>query len=555
MRLRHVIYLFFILVVAPASAQIVEIPDPNLREVIREVLQLPVGSPITQQEMLNLQRLNAPNRDIANLTGLEYATNLTFLGAWANPISDLTPLSDLIKLKGLDLGGCQIIDLTPLQNLTQLTYLQLSRNPIVDLTPLASLTQLQELKLQDIPALDYSPIEHLSIPRLIRNYPCELPYLPIQERLQNRTFPSVFAAWGNVHYSQVNNLEHLSHTERLALHDLNWNGPYFELRYFNTAQGIRLGGIIEDAQEIRDNLLSLNPNMLFLVGIEVRAYNPDRIPEDFPYWLRDKNGNRVSPYMNETDLFLIDITQSGMQDIIVQQAVSAAECGLFDGIFFDWFGEDGNILVNETATHYELFYSLEEEQQAKDNILKRIRAAVREDFLVIINTNRSKIPRRAWGINGTFMETLRDNQWNSDKEPYTHKGLKEIEDTLLWSEENLREPQINCLEGWGIPTEPPDSPTNLRFMRVFTTMSLTLSDGYVLYGMEDSHQHIWYDFWDADLGRPVAPKALLYQNIDGLFIREFTNGWAVYNRSGQPQTITLPESATPVSDRGDNVQP
>ena len=37
-----------------------------------------------------------------------------------------------------------------------------------------------------------------------------------------------------------------------------------------------------------------------------------------------------------------------------------------------------------------------------------------------------------------------------------------------------------------------------------------------------------------------------------MFIREFTNGWAVYNRSGQAQTISLPESATPVSDRGSN---
>ena len=64
---------------------------------------------------------------------------------------------------------------------------------------------------------------------------------------------------------------------------------------------------------------------------------------------------------------------------------------------------------------------------------------------------------------------------------YTRDGLIEIEDTLTWSEENFRSPQINCLDGWGIPTEPPDSPTNRRWMRVFTTMSLTHSDGYVLY--------------------------------------------------------------------------
>ena len=55
------------------------------------------------------------------------------------------------------------------------------------------------------------------------------------------------------------------------------------------------------------------------------------------------------------------------------------------------------------------------------------------------------------------------------------------------------------------------------------------------------------DFWDADLGRPIGPKAQLYQNIEGLFIREFTNGWAVYNRSGSPQEISLAENATGVA--------
>ena len=37
-----------------------------------------------------------------------------------------------------------------------------------------------------------------------------------------------------------------------------------------------------------------------------------------------------------------------------------------------------------------------------------------------------------------------------------------------------------------------------------------------------------------------------------MYIREFTNGWAVYNRSGQAQTVTLPSSAISVSNRGNN---
>ena len=36
------------------------------------------------------------------------------------------------------------------------------------------------------------------------------------------------------------------------------------------------------------------------------------------------------------------------------------------------------------------------------------------------------------------------------------------------------------------------------------------------------------------------------ETIDGLFIREFTNGWAVYNRSGKAQEISLPIQTTGV---------
>ena len=72
-------------------------------------------------------------------------------------------------------------------------------------------------------------------------------------------------------------------------------------------------------------------------------------------------------------------------------------------------------------------------------------------------------------------------------------------------------------------------------MRLFTTMSLTLSDGYALYTTGHFYQeHFWHPFWDADLGQPIGLTTQRYQeDIEGLYIREFTNGWAVYNRSGK----------------------
>ena len=536
--------LFWLLITANVFAQVVEIPDPNLENAIREELQLTPNTPITKQDMAQLDNLRAASMEIADLTGLKYATSLRGLSLWGNPISDLTPLANLTKLEGLDVAGCEVSDITPLANLTTLEGLNLRVNFIVDISPLANLTLLKTLKINGNWIIDFTPLEGLSLDLLERDYHCELPHLPIKERIQNRTFPSVFAAWSG---DELINLPQLSTTEALAHHDLQWSNPFL-LRFIEAPEG-RRGYMIEGSQAIGDELLVLNPNMLSFVNVHVRGAPFRAYPEDFPYWLRDENGNRRKPPRGQR--FLTDFTQPGMQDIIVANAVAVAKCGIFDGIFFDWFIEHDNVLVSDEMNVYERFYSLEEEQRAKDTILQRIRAAVRDDFLIIINTNRSKIPRRAWGINGIFMETLRDNQWDlnvdPNEEPYTHEGLKEIESTLLWAEENLREPQVNCLEGWGIPTEPPDSPTNLRFMRVFTTMSLTLSDGYVLYITGPVHQHMWYDFWNANLGYPIGPKAQRYGDIEGLYIREFTNGWAVYNRSGKEQAITLPRASIGVS--------
>ena len=130
-----------------AYAQEVSIPDPNLAAVVRSAIELPPETPITQQLLLQLTRLNGKNSEIDDLTGLEHATNLTNINLNTNQISDLTPLAGLTQLKSLSLGFNQISDLTPLAGLTSLSTLRLHNNQISDLTPLAGLTQLEELLL------------------------------------------------------------------------------------------------------------------------------------------------------------------------------------------------------------------------------------------------------------------------------------------------------------------------------------------------------------------------------------------------------------------------
>ena len=504
-------------------------------------MQLPPAADITQQQMLELTRLKAIRSEIADLTGLEYATNLESLTIRGNRISDLTPLANLTELKYLGLSGNQVVDITPLARLTQLMDLNIGWNWVTDISVLANLINLNFLTLTGSPIIDYSPLDGLSLTTLERDVPCDFPHgLPIETRLQNRTFPSVFSAWD---YHLANRPD-LSEAQQWAIHDLKWHNSYFSFRPRMAQNGSQIAGNRERAQPSRDEILAFNPDTVLLLNIRfrnirVKDFPSDLYPEDFPYLLRDENGQPIKNRPGTT--FLTDFTQPGMQDMVVQQVIAVAECGLFDGVFFDWFTEHYVVLRGQGIDTPEGYYGLEIEQQAKDQILKRIRAAVPDDFLIIGNYNRGRIVRRAWGMNGSYMEVGRDHP-----DGYTYDGIKRIERNLIWNEQNLKAPQVNCLEGWGIPTQPPDSPTNKRWMRLFTTMSLTCSDGYVLYNIEN-HQHTWYDFWDANLGRPIGPQAQPYQDIDGLYIREFTNGWAVYNRSGNEQTITLPRSSIGVS--------
>ena len=91
----------------------VNIPDANLRRVIEQSLGKAEGEEITEDEMLRLPfYFELSELGIADLTGLEFATNVSWLYANDNRISDLGPLAGLTRLTQLaalrqrDLGHC-----------------------------------------------------------------------------------------------------------------------------------------------------------------------------------------------------------------------------------------------------------------------------------------------------------------------------------------------------------------------------------------------------------------------------------------------------------------
>ena len=144
-------------------SKVVSIPDVNLAAAVRKALNLAPGDVLTTLLMLELIRLNAYNRQITDLTGLEYAINLTeWLDLEGNTISDISPISGLTKLTNLYLKHNNITDVAPLAGLTQLAMLGFRGNNITDVAPLAGLTQLAILYLDDNNITDIAPLAGLA---------------------------------------------------------------------------------------------------------------------------------------------------------------------------------------------------------------------------------------------------------------------------------------------------------------------------------------------------------------------------------------------------------
>ena len=137
-------------------------PDPNLRALVREALNLAPGDVLTKEVIAELTSLSPINSSIKDLTGLEYATQLTWLDLRGNRIVDVGPLSSLTQLTKLVLWANDIVDVSALSSLTQLTKLDLEANKVSDVSPLSGLTQLTWLDITSNKVSDVSPLSGLT---------------------------------------------------------------------------------------------------------------------------------------------------------------------------------------------------------------------------------------------------------------------------------------------------------------------------------------------------------------------------------------------------------
>jgi hypothetical protein len=323
----------------------------------------------------------------------------------------------------------------------------------------------------------------------------------VAEKLAERDYPSVFQAW-----NKADNLPNETEAQTIARHDLYFtSADGFGLRWNNQYEGLAIGFTpesIEKAKLYIGQLQKLNPNLIAIAEIRYRDSHSSYLPADSNWWMRDEQGTLIYGW-EEGGYIRTEFRDSNYQNQIALQAAAAINSGVVDGVMLDWWDES-------------------EYQEERLNLLRKIRKQIGDTGLILLNSNQHEIPLSAPYANGLFMEC-----WDSSDE-LVEKWQK-YQSTLEWAEKNMREPRINCLETWM-----KQSRNELNRMRATTTLALTLSDGFCLFSdpnplQTPDHLHNWYDFYNAELGKPVEKGKM---RSDMAWERRFTNGTAVYNPLG-----------------------
>ncbi len=196
---------------------IVQIPDPNLHAAIAEALGKSPNAPITAEEMAGLEELVAHNKDIRDLTGIQFAINLTNLDLRGNQINDISPVASLTTLGALVLRGSPVSDISPIRNLTSLDRLEIAGTMVTDLSPIRNLINLRVIYAWNTNISDISPVQNLINIGYLRFDNCNISTLPSLTKLTKLWKLNLH----NNNISDISPLAKLTGLERLFLEHNN----------------------------------------------------------------------------------------------------------------------------------------------------------------------------------------------------------------------------------------------------------------------------------------------------------------------------------------------
>lgn len=211
--------LFFLVILFDDSATVVNFSDPGLEEAVRATIGKEEGT-LRTKDVDTVQIVDASDRQIKSLDGIEYLTQLRELNLEDNFIESVSPLKNLTKLETLNLRNNEITNLeevhfqdiiylnirdlslrhnvkrdkngndtrlsdislvgkmaslrklnlrdndidnlSPISALRKLTELDIRENKFVSLEPLETLNKLKKLNIRDNKITSLEPIRYLS---------------------------------------------------------------------------------------------------------------------------------------------------------------------------------------------------------------------------------------------------------------------------------------------------------------------------------------------------------------------------------------------------------
>lgn len=140
----------------------IEFPDAAFASAVRSAALIDEGEPITAEALAGVTSLSISDTPIADLTGIECMTSLSWVSIYGAGLTDLTPFAALPRLTSLQLNCNSITDLAPIYKLINLTTFSVGNDSsclvperVTNIGPLRDLVGLTTLDLsgQDIESL------------------------------------------------------------------------------------------------------------------------------------------------------------------------------------------------------------------------------------------------------------------------------------------------------------------------------------------------------------------------------------------------------------------
>lgn len=225
-----------------------------------------------------------------------------------------------------------------------------------------------------------------------------------------------------------------------------------------------------------------------------------------------------------------DINSPDFLRYIASVGVNNVQNANAHGIMLDWWhdGHQGGFSEGQV-------------RRSRQLLMRELRVALGQNAIIIGNVNWHKDTATVSQINGVFLELYKNPYGSRSNSLYTRSELFEIENLLVYYDQNLAYPGLIALEGWRqtrtVSDADRNTSANRRMAKIMTAMSVVIpANGYILYGDNNpdtpngDHDHLYYDFYSFDVGQPTSA----YKEVSrGVGFKEHYRGVVAYNITGR----------------------